>query len=94
MKICELPNPFGESPTDCIFACRSDMVRTNLTKPPQKKAKGITTNEQRSNPPKKRWDDLPPGYKGKRKKHIARKKRVVEPQVDCLDLEDEELMTH
>uniref|UniRef100_M1DN66 Uncharacterized protein n=1 Tax=Solanum tuberosum TaxID=4113 RepID=M1DN66_SOLTU len=50
-----------------------NMVRTNLTEPPQKKAKGITIKEGRSNPPKRKGDDLQPGDKGKRKKHIARK---------------------
>jgi len=55
------------------------MVCTNLSEPPQKKAKGITINEGGSNPSKRKRDDLQPGDKGKRKKHIARKGKNVEP---------------
>ncbi|KAG5571302.1 hypothetical protein H5410_061068, partial [Solanum commersonii] len=56
-----------------------DIVHTNLIEPPQKKAKGISINEGGSNPPKRREDDLQLGDKGKRKKHIARKKAAIEP---------------
>uniref|UniRef100_M1DDT1 Integrase core domain containing protein n=1 Tax=Solanum tuberosum TaxID=4113 RepID=M1DDT1_SOLTU len=35
--------------------------------------------ERGSNPPKRRGDDLQPGDKGKRKKHIARKGTAIEP---------------
>ncbi|KAG5611743.1 hypothetical protein H5410_023024 [Solanum commersonii] len=64
------------------------MVRTNLTKPPQRKVKGITINEEGSNPPKRRGDDLQLGDKGKRKKHIARKGAAIEP--DFSEPEDEQ----
>uniref|UniRef100_M1DJR5 Putative plant transposon protein domain-containing protein n=1 Tax=Solanum tuberosum TaxID=4113 RepID=M1DJR5_SOLTU len=64
------------------------MVRTNLTEPPHKKAKGITINEEGSNPPKRRGDDLQLGDKGKRKKHIARKGVAIEPDFD--ELEDKQ----
>ncbi|KAG5592341.1 hypothetical protein H5410_042855 [Solanum commersonii] len=45
----------------------------------QRRAKGITINEGGSNPLKRRWDDLQPGDKGKRKKHIDRKGTTIEP---------------
>uniref|UniRef100_M1E0P9 Uncharacterized protein n=1 Tax=Solanum tuberosum TaxID=4113 RepID=M1E0P9_SOLTU len=49
-----------------------DMVQTNLNTPSQKKAHDITINEGGSGPPKRRRQELPPGGKGKRKKHIAK----------------------
>uniref|UniRef100_M1DDG8 Integrase core domain containing protein n=1 Tax=Solanum tuberosum TaxID=4113 RepID=M1DDG8_SOLTU len=67
---------------------RRDMVRSNLTEPPYKKAKGITINEEGSNPSKMRGDDLQPRHKGKRKKHIARKGAAIEP--DFPEPEDEQ----
>uniref|UniRef100_M1DLI7 Integrase core domain containing protein n=1 Tax=Solanum tuberosum TaxID=4113 RepID=M1DLI7_SOLTU len=48
----------------------------------------ITINEEGSRPSQKRKQDLPPGDKGKRKKHIARKSTNVEPAVS--ELEDEQ----
>jgi len=64
------------------------MVHTNLTEPPQKKAKGITINEGGSRHSQKRKKDLPQGDKGKRKKHIAKKGAAIEP--DFSELEDEQ----
>ncbi|KAG5589771.1 hypothetical protein H5410_040285 [Solanum commersonii] len=64
------------------LARQSDMVCTNLIEPPQKKAKGITINEGGSNPPKQKENDLQPGDKGKRKKHISRKGVAIEPYFD------------
>lgn len=49
-----------------------DMVRKNLDRPPKKKAQGITINEGRSGPPKKKWQELPPGDKGKQKKNTPK----------------------
>ncbi|KAG5605906.1 hypothetical protein H5410_027398 [Solanum commersonii] len=65
----------------------ADMVHTNLNEPPQKKEKGITINEGGSRPSQKRKKDLPPGDKGKRKKHIATKGSAIGP--DFSELEDE-----
>uniref|UniRef100_M1DIP2 Integrase core domain containing protein n=1 Tax=Solanum tuberosum TaxID=4113 RepID=M1DIP2_SOLTU len=67
------------SPNDPEHGKVEAIVRTNLTEPPQKKAKGISINEGGSNPPKRREDELQPGDKGKRKKHIARKGAAIEP---------------
>ncbi|KAG5580103.1 hypothetical protein H5410_050730 [Solanum commersonii] len=58
------------------------MVCTNLNEPPQKKAKGIKINEGGSNPPQKRKQNLPPGHRGKRKKHIAKKGIAIKTQVE------------
>uniref|UniRef100_M1DQD7 Uncharacterized protein n=1 Tax=Solanum tuberosum TaxID=4113 RepID=M1DQD7_SOLTU len=69
-----------------------DMVRTSLTEPHQKKSKGITISEGGSRPSQKRKQDLPPGDKGKRKKHIAKKGAAIEP--DFSEPEDEELLIH
>ncbi|KAG5630388.1 hypothetical protein H5410_002105 [Solanum commersonii] len=49
--------------------------------------KGIITNERGSHSSLKRKQDLPPGDKGKRTKHIARKGVVVEP--NFVEPEDE-----
>uniref|UniRef100_M1DRP2 Putative plant transposon protein domain-containing protein n=1 Tax=Solanum tuberosum TaxID=4113 RepID=M1DRP2_SOLTU len=65
-----------------------NMVRTNLTEPLQKKVKGISINEGGSNHPKMRVDDLQPGDKGKRKKHIAKKEAAIDP--DFSEPEDEQ----
>uniref|UniRef100_M1DDD1 Uncharacterized protein n=1 Tax=Solanum tuberosum TaxID=4113 RepID=M1DDD1_SOLTU len=66
-----------------------DMVQTNLDTPPQKKARAITINEGGSNPPKKRRQELPPGDKGKRKKHIS--ERVdVDTRFDLSEPKDEQ----
>uniref|UniRef100_M1DYC0 Putative plant transposon protein domain-containing protein n=1 Tax=Solanum tuberosum TaxID=4113 RepID=M1DYC0_SOLTU len=63
------------------------MVRINLNDTPQKTTKGITINEKGSHPSQKRKKDLPPGDKGERKKHIAKKGVAVEP--DFVEPEDE-----
>ncbi|KAG5581504.1 hypothetical protein H5410_052131 [Solanum commersonii] len=68
------------------------MVHTNLNKPPQKKAKGITINKGGSCPSQKRKQDLPPGDKGKQKKHIARKRSAIEPYFS--EQEDEQPLIH
>uniref|UniRef100_M1DIR6 Integrase core domain containing protein n=1 Tax=Solanum tuberosum TaxID=4113 RepID=M1DIR6_SOLTU len=62
-----------------LYPSNKDIVHTNLTEQPQKKAKGITINEEGSNLPKRKRDDLQPGDKGKRRKHIVRKGTNVEP---------------
>lgn len=68
------------------------MVRTNLNKPPQKKAKGITINEGGSRPSQKRKQDLPSRDKGKRKKHIAIKGSAIE--TDFSEPDDEQPLIH
>uniref|UniRef100_M1E0U1 Integrase core domain containing protein n=1 Tax=Solanum tuberosum TaxID=4113 RepID=M1E0U1_SOLTU len=65
------------------------MVRTNLDRPPQKKAQGITTNERGSNPPKKRRQKLSLGDKGKRKKHTS-ERVTVDTRADLSEPEDEQ----
>uniref|UniRef100_M1DBN4 Uncharacterized protein n=1 Tax=Solanum tuberosum TaxID=4113 RepID=M1DBN4_SOLTU len=72
---------FGEKPwvAERTRRLTENMVRTNLSKPPQKKSNDITINEGGSNPPKRRGDGLQPGDKGKRKKHIAKKGATIEP---------------
>uniref|UniRef100_M1DES1 Polyprotein protein n=1 Tax=Solanum tuberosum TaxID=4113 RepID=M1DES1_SOLTU len=47
-----------------------------------------------SNPPKRKGEELPPGDKGKRKKHIAKKEVAIETHVEFSELEDEEPLTH
>uniref|UniRef100_M1DH26 Integrase core domain containing protein n=1 Tax=Solanum tuberosum TaxID=4113 RepID=M1DH26_SOLTU len=94
------PKVFSDSPTRLFHrrvaknlqAKPFDMVHTNLNGPPQKKAKGITINEEGSRPSQKRKQDLPPGDKGKRKKHIARKGSAIEP--DFSEPEDEQPLIH
>uniref|UniRef100_M1DPL8 Polyprotein protein n=1 Tax=Solanum tuberosum TaxID=4113 RepID=M1DPL8_SOLTU len=66
------------------------MVCTNLTTQHQKKAQGITINEWGSNHPKRRGKELPPGNKGKRRKHILRKGVAIETHVDFYEQEDEQ----
>ena len=66
------------------------MVRTNLNAPPQSRAEGITINEGGSNPPKRKRDDLQPGDKGKRKKHIARNGVNVDTWADFSDTKTDE----
>uniref|UniRef100_M1DRF9 Uncharacterized protein n=1 Tax=Solanum tuberosum TaxID=4113 RepID=M1DRF9_SOLTU len=68
------------------------MVPTNINEPSQKKAKRITINEGGSRPSQKRKQDLLPGDKGKRKKHIARKGSAIEP--DFSEPEDEQPLIH
>uniref|UniRef100_M1DVL1 Uncharacterized protein n=1 Tax=Solanum tuberosum TaxID=4113 RepID=M1DVL1_SOLTU len=70
-----------------------DIVRTNLTMPPKKTTQGININKGGSNLPKKRRQELPPGDKGKRKKHTA-KKVVGDTQADFSEQEDEERLIH
>ncbi|KAG5615421.1 hypothetical protein H5410_015245 [Solanum commersonii] len=65
-----------------------DMVHTNLTEQPRKKEKGITINKGGLNLSKSREDDLQPGDKGKRKKHISRKGVAIMPDFD--EPEDEQ----
>uniref|UniRef100_M1DIJ4 Polyprotein protein n=1 Tax=Solanum tuberosum TaxID=4113 RepID=M1DIJ4_SOLTU len=67
-----------------------DMVRTNLTTQPHKKAQGIIINEGGSNPSKRRGEELPLRDKRKRKKHIARKEVAIETQVNFSEPEDEQ----
>ncbi|KAG5609917.1 hypothetical protein H5410_021198 [Solanum commersonii] len=47
-------------------------------------------NEGGSNPPKRRGKDLPPGNKGKRKKHVARKGIAIETQANFSEPEDKQ----
>uniref|UniRef100_M1DQQ3 Putative plant transposon protein domain-containing protein n=1 Tax=Solanum tuberosum TaxID=4113 RepID=M1DQQ3_SOLTU len=47
-----------------------------------------------SNPPKWKGEELPPGDKGKRKKHIPREGVAIETHVEFSKLEDEEPLTH
>uniref|UniRef100_M1DUN0 Putative plant transposon protein domain-containing protein n=1 Tax=Solanum tuberosum TaxID=4113 RepID=M1DUN0_SOLTU len=65
----------------------AEMVHTNLNEPPQKTTKSITINEGGSRPSQKRKQDLPPRDKGKRKKHVAKKRVVIDP--DFVDSEAE-----
>ncbi|KAG5614989.1 hypothetical protein H5410_014813 [Solanum commersonii] len=58
------------------------MVQTNLDRPPQKKARGVTINEGGSGSPKKRRQEHPPGDKGKRKKHTTER---VQPLISRRD---------
>uniref|UniRef100_M1DWA3 Integrase core domain containing protein n=1 Tax=Solanum tuberosum TaxID=4113 RepID=M1DWA3_SOLTU len=66
-----------------------DMVRTNPDWPPQKKVRGITINEGGANPGKRRRQELPPGDKGKRKKHTS-KRVVVHTRTELSEPEDEQ----
>uniref|UniRef100_M1DI22 Uncharacterized protein n=1 Tax=Solanum tuberosum TaxID=4113 RepID=M1DI22_SOLTU len=70
------------------------MVCTNLNEPPQKKAKDITINEEGSNPPQERKENLPPGDKGKRKENIAKKGIAIETQVEWSEPEYYQPLTH
>ncbi|KAG5580503.1 hypothetical protein H5410_051130 [Solanum commersonii] len=66
------------------------MVWTNLTTQPQKKVQGITINDGGSNLQKRKGEELPPGDKGKKKKHIVRKGVAIETQSNFLEPDDDQ----